>query len=267
MNREEIYRDIEGMLGVVPSFFKTIPDSTFELDWELYKQIEFEEGPIPNKHRELIGLAVSAVSKCRYCTFYHTEAGKLWGAKEAEIEEAARFAMSSSGWRTYFDGLQFQFDPSKEAGLRECMSHWLREGRTAGEKAMLGEQLLRDLANVAGGVPAPVRAMPEPLMKREWALFSKMWLEEGHIPLKHRHLIGVAIAGEASSRNLAVLHSAFARAYGASDAEIEAAVHYARITSGWSAYVNGMQVDFEQFKDEVGRMCRFVRESRGAAVR
>ena len=267
MNREEIYSDIGGVLGVVPSFFERIPDSALELEWELYKRLQLEEGPIPNKYRELLGLAVSAVSKCHYCTFYHTEVGKLWGAKDAEIEEAVRFAMSSSGWSTYFDGLQFSFDASKEAGLMECMSHWLREGRAVGEEAALGEQLLRDLAGVAGNVPSPLRAMPAPLMKLEWSLFSRMWLEDGPIPLKYRHLMGIAIAGEVGSSNLAVLHTAFARAYGAGDPEIEAAVHYAKLTTGWSTYINGLQMDFEQFKDEVARACRYVREAQAAAAR
>ena len=55
MNRKEIYKEIEGMFGLVPSFFKMVPDSSLELEWQLFKRVKFDEGPIPNKYRELIG--------------------------------------------------------------------------------------------------------------------------------------------------------------------------------------------------------------------
>ena len=31
----------------------------------------------PNKYKELVGLGISVVSKCRYCTLYHTEVAWL----------------------------------------------------------------------------------------------------------------------------------------------------------------------------------------------
>lgn len=49
------------------------------------------------------------------------------------------------------------------------------------------------------------------------------------------------------------------RLNGATDAEIEDAVHYAKSSAGWSAYLNGLQVDYDQFRDELGQACDFVR--------
>lgn len=63
MNRDEVYREIEDMFGLVPSFFKEIPDASLELEWKLFRQVQFDEGAIPNKYRELIGLGISAVTK------------------------------------------------------------------------------------------------------------------------------------------------------------------------------------------------------------
>lgn len=114
MTREEVYKDIEGMFGLVPTFFKSIPDSSLEMEWNLMKKVQFEEGPIPNKYRELLGVAISAVTKCRYCALFHTEAAKLNGASDTEIEDAVHFAKSSAGWSTYLNGLQFDFDQFKE---------------------------------------------------------------------------------------------------------------------------------------------------------
>ena len=80
-----------------PSFFKLVPDSSLRLEWDLFKRVQFEEGPIPNKYRELIGVAISAVTKRRYCAVYHTEVAKLNGATDAEIEDAVHYAKSSAG--------------------------------------------------------------------------------------------------------------------------------------------------------------------------
>lgn len=113
MNRQEIYKEIESMFGLVPSFFKAVPDSSLELEWQLFKRVQLEEGPIPQKYRELMGVAISAVMKCRYCTLYHTEAAKLNGATDAEIEDAVHFAKLSSGWSTYINGLQIDYEQFK----------------------------------------------------------------------------------------------------------------------------------------------------------
>ena len=120
MKRKEIYQEIKAMFGLVPSMFKAVPDSSLELEWNLFKRTQFDEGAIPNKHRELIGVALAAVTKCKYCAFYHTELAKLNGATEAEIEDAVHFAKSSAGWSTYINGLQLDFEQFKEEIVQAC---------------------------------------------------------------------------------------------------------------------------------------------------
>jgi len=121
-NRDQIYKEIEGMFGLVPSFIKTVPDGTLEPEWELFKKIQIEAGAIPNKYRELIGLGLSAVSKCRYCTLFHTEMAKLYGATDAEIEEAVHYAKSSAGWSAYLNGMQVDYEQFKDE-LRRSGEH------------------------------------------------------------------------------------------------------------------------------------------------
>jgi AhpD family alkylhydroperoxidase len=118
MDRKQTYKEIEKTLGLVPSFFKVIPDSTLELEWQLMKRVQMEPGPIPNKYRELIGLAMAAATRCRYCTFFHTEMAKLNGATDAEIEDAVHFAKSSAGWSTYLNGLQLDYEQFKTEILK-----------------------------------------------------------------------------------------------------------------------------------------------------
>ena len=118
MNRQQVYKEIEEMMGVVPSFLKALPDSTLELEWQTMKRVQMEPGPIPNKYRELIGLAVAAATRCRYCTFFHTEMAKLNGATEAEIEDAVHFAKSTMGWSTYLNGMQMDYEQFKSEVLK-----------------------------------------------------------------------------------------------------------------------------------------------------
>jgi AhpD family alkylhydroperoxidase len=120
MNREQIYKEMEHTLGLVPSFFKMIPDSSLEAEWELFKSIELSESKIPNKYRELIGLGIAGATKCQYCALYHTEAARLFGASEEEIEEAMHYAKFTSGWSTYINGLQINFEQFKNEILRIC---------------------------------------------------------------------------------------------------------------------------------------------------
>jgi AhpD family alkylhydroperoxidase len=120
MTRKEVYKDIEQTLGIVPSMFKAMPDSSLQMEWELFKRVQIDDGPIPNKYRELIGLGISGVTKCRYCAFYHTEMAKLYGATQEEIEDAIHFAKSSAGWSAYLNGSQMDFDKFKEEILQVC---------------------------------------------------------------------------------------------------------------------------------------------------
>lgn len=119
-NREGVYQEIEQMMGLVPLMFKALPDSSIEQEWELFKKVQVEETAIPNKYRELIGVAIAGIMKCRYCSYYHTELAKLFGATDAEIEDAVHFAKSSAGWSTYINGLQVDYDTFKSEIDQAC---------------------------------------------------------------------------------------------------------------------------------------------------
>ena len=110
MGREDVHREMKEMFGTVISFVDQIPDEFIDSEWDLIKRVQFGETHIPNKYKELMGLAISAVSRCRYCTLFHTEAAKLNGATDAEVEEAVHYAKLVSGWSVYLNGLQVEYD-------------------------------------------------------------------------------------------------------------------------------------------------------------
>ena len=120
MTRTEIYRDIEDTLGLVPTFLKSVPDETLEEEWSIFKKVQLAETHIPNKYKELIGLGIAAVSKCRYCALFHTEVARLAGATDEEIEEAVRYAKTSAGWSAYLNGMQVDFDQFRDEVRSAC---------------------------------------------------------------------------------------------------------------------------------------------------
>lgn len=120
MTRQQVYKEIEETLGLVPTFLKSIPDNSLELEWKLLKTVQMDEGPIPNKYRELIGLAIAATTKCRYCTYFHTEFARLNGATDQEIEDAIHYAKSSAGWSAYLNGQQADFEQFKREINQIC---------------------------------------------------------------------------------------------------------------------------------------------------
>lgn len=108
--RAEVEADIKETLGLVPSFFGQVPDRLLDAEWTLFKDLQLGETLIPNKYKELMGVALHANTKCRYCTLFHTEAARLFGATEEEIQEAVHYSKLSTGWSVYLNGMQVDYD-------------------------------------------------------------------------------------------------------------------------------------------------------------
>lgn len=112
--RGEVEQEIRETLGLVPSFFNSIPDHLIDFEWELFKHVQLSETLIPNKYKELLGLALHTATKCRYCILFHTEAARMFGATDEEIQEAIHYAKTSLGWSAYLNGMQVDYDQFAE---------------------------------------------------------------------------------------------------------------------------------------------------------
>jgi AhpD family alkylhydroperoxidase len=133
-DREAADRDIEQTLGLVPEFFRRVPDYLLPSEWASFKSLQLsDQTAIPNKYKELIGLAVSGATRCRYCCYFHTEAARLFGATEDEITEAALIAKNTMGWSTYLNTLQFDYDEFTSEFDQSVA--YVREKMTAGAPA------------------------------------------------------------------------------------------------------------------------------------
>jgi AhpD family alkylhydroperoxidase len=111
MSREEVERDVEETLGLIPMWFKDLPDSIVESEWETFKNLQLsDQTAIPNKYKELIGLGVSGATRCRYCAYFHAEAARLFGATDEEVAEASLMAKHTMGWSTFLNSMQYDYD-------------------------------------------------------------------------------------------------------------------------------------------------------------
>ena len=69
-DRQTVDRDIEETLGLVPEFFARVPDYLIPTEWASFKSLVLsDQTAIPNKYKEMIGLAVSGATRCRYCAY------------------------------------------------------------------------------------------------------------------------------------------------------------------------------------------------------
>lgn len=132
--RADVERDVEETLGLIPEFIQTLPDYLLPSEWASFKSLQLsDQTALPNKYKELIGLAVSGATRCRYCCYFHTEAARLFGASEEEITETALIAKNTMGWSTYLNTLQFDYD-AFVAEFDQISAH-VRAGMAAGAAA------------------------------------------------------------------------------------------------------------------------------------
>jgi AhpD family alkylhydroperoxidase len=90
--------------------------------WGLMRDFQLAETKIPNKYKELIGIAVSGATRCKYCQLFHTEAARLNGATDDEIREAAAMAGVTMLGSTYLNALGPDYEAFEKETL-ELVAH------------------------------------------------------------------------------------------------------------------------------------------------
>src|SRR3990170_753252 len=107
---EDTLKDIRETLGIVPGFMKALPRDAMVNEWPNFRKYQLEESVIPNKYRELIGLAVAASIKCPYCQLFHTGAAKMNGATDEELAELAVLASLTTRWSTILHAQHYDYN-------------------------------------------------------------------------------------------------------------------------------------------------------------
>ncbi|MGD0116364.1 MAG: carboxymuconolactone decarboxylase family protein [Dehalococcoidia bacterium] len=124
---------------------------------------------------------------------------------------------------------------------------------------MTRDEVYKDIEQTLGSVPGFLKTLPDSSLELEWKLMKTAQMEPGAVPNKYRELIGIGVAAATKCRYCIFFHREMAKLNGATDAEIEDAVHFAKSVAGWSTYIQGLDYDYDEFKKEIRRAAEYVR--------
>jgi AhpD family alkylhydroperoxidase len=111
----------------------------------------------------------------------------------------------------------------------------------------------KDIEQTLGGVPTFVRQLPKAAVPGAWQELKDLELsDKTALTPKVKTLISLAVAAQIPCSYCIWADTNTARQLGASDEEIAEAVGMAALTRHWSTMFNGLQVDLETFKKELG---------------
>lgn len=255
------YSEIQGALGLVPTFMKDFPEEAIAAVWAEYKGTELDPASaLPGKYKELIGLAVAAQIPCRYCIYFHSAAARLNGATDREIKEAVAVAAIVRQWSTVLNGNQI--DEAEFRGeVARVLDFAKKPHPEAAPVAVVDEaSALRDITQTLGLVPGFFRRFPGPGLAGAWLEFKTLQLNPSSaIPNKYKELIGLAVSAQIPCRYCTAFHTETSKAFGASDKEQHEAIAMASITRHWSTWLNGSQQDEAGFRKDVDAIVKYLK--------
>lgn len=101
----DLKKELTEAFGFVPAFVNTLPPLEARLWWNAVRDFQLSDKTnLDNKTKELIGLGVSSQIPCHYCVLFHTEAARLNGATEHELQEAIFMASLTRMGSTILNG-------------------------------------------------------------------------------------------------------------------------------------------------------------------
>jgi AhpD family alkylhydroperoxidase len=120
--KSDVYAEIKQTFGRIPEWIDGVPEAALSGFWSLEHDFYLAETRIPNKYKELIGIAVSGATRCKYCQLFHTEGARLNGATDEEIFEAAMMSGVTMMASTYLNAIGTDFDEFKQE-TREIVAY------------------------------------------------------------------------------------------------------------------------------------------------
>jgi AhpD family alkylhydroperoxidase len=119
-----------------------------------------------------------------------------------------------------------------------------------------------EMHSALGTVPPFIALLPEGAQAGAWAFMKgSSGNPDGEIPAKYRELIALGVAAQIPCAYCAYAHTAFAKANGATDAEVHEAIAYAGEVRLWSTILNGSQYNLDQWKAEIDGILAHVAEA------
>jgi AhpD family alkylhydroperoxidase len=118
-----------------------------------------------------------------------------------------------------------------------------------------------DIEATFGSVPTFLKVFPAEGIAGAWTEMKSLQMNpKTALSNKEKELIGLAVAAQIPCHYCVYFHTESAKADGATDEEIKEAIAMSALTRHWSTFLNGAQIDMEQFKKEYAAMTKFAAE-------
>jgi len=126
---QDIQKEMKETFGLVPSFMRAIPKEQAQRFWHTMRDFQLsDKTALDPKTKELIGLGVAAQIPCHYCTSFHSEAARLHGASEQEIQEAIYMAGFTRQASTILNGAEVDRN-TFDKELKQIVEHLKKQGQ------------------------------------------------------------------------------------------------------------------------------------------
>jgi AhpD family alkylhydroperoxidase len=113
-NGGTVRKEMEQLFGLVPQFFEALPERAHDHEWAVFRDFQLGETALDNKTKQLIGLALAAEIKCKYCIYFHGAAARAMGASDEELKEACFMGGHTVQFSNALSGMQVDFDRFKQ---------------------------------------------------------------------------------------------------------------------------------------------------------
>jgi AhpD family alkylhydroperoxidase len=111
----------------------------------------------------------------------------------------------------------------------------------------------QDIKQTLGKVPGFLSQFPKAALPGAWSEVKALeFSDDTALPSKVKALISLAVSAQIPCHYCIWEDTQSAKQAGATDAEIQEAVAISALTRHWSTIFNGMQIDFETFKKDLG---------------
>ena len=124
-----------------------------------------------------------------------------------------------------------------------------------------------EIEQTLGQVPEFFKPLPDEQLAREWETFKEFQLGDTELSAREKHLIGYAVAAAIHCPYCTYFHHSATEMMGTTSGQFEEARRMASETAKWSTYLHGMQIPLEDFKAEVRRIAKYVRDHQAVAAR
>ena len=130
--------------------------------------------------------------------------------------------------------------------------------RLSAQDMMSYENAKKEIVQEFGVFPTMFQVYPQHALAGAWENFKQLNSPTSKIPPKYRELIQLAVAAQIPCNYCIYFHHESAKAFGASDEEIQEAIADGAQTRQWSMVLQGNQIDLDKFKSEFEAMMKYM---------